>query len=165
MEVRVTQNVRVRQSLLDRLLAPPEAAVSGLLLTHDVHHLRDAVARDLEYLLNARCAMDFEHHSIGPHTARSVACFGIRDFAGRVMHCAEDRRFISRSLAHSIEVHEPRLKQVVVDFHDEQSLVGSLIFTIRAVLLVRPAKEAVSFDAVLQPSMSRYRVTRARFAA
>ncbi len=161
----MTQNVRVRQSLLDRLLAPPEAAVSGLLLTHDVHHLRDAVARDLEYLLNARCAMDFEHHSIGPHTARSVACFGIRDFAGRVMHCAEDRRFISRSLAHSIEVHEPRLKQVVVDFHDEQSLVGSLIFTIRAVLLVRPAKEAVSFDAVLQPSMSRYRVTRARFAA
>lgn len=164
MEVKVSQAVRVRQSLLDRLLAPPEASASGLMLTHDVHHLRDAVARDLEYLLNARCALDFDHQAIGPHTSRSVACFGVRDFAGRVMHCVEDRRFISRSLAHAIEVHEPRLKHVAVDFHDEQSLVGSLMFTIRAVLLVRPAKEAVSFDAVLQPSMSRYRVTRARFS-
>ena len=160
----MTQSLRVRQSLLDRLLAPPAASTSGLLLTHDVHRLRDAVARDLEFLLNARCALDFDRDDIGPHTSRSVACFGVRDFAGRVMHCVEDRRYISRSLAHAIEVHEPRLKQVSVDFQDDQPQGGSLLFTIRAVLVVRPAKEAVSFDAVLQPSMSRYRVTQARFA-
>jgi hypothetical protein len=32
-------------------------------------------------------------------------------------------------------------------------------------LVVRPARESVSFDAVLMPSMSRYQVTQARFAS
>lgn len=132
--------------------------------TCSIEQMRDAVARDLECLLNARSPLDFDAEDLGSHTSRSVLCFGVRDFVGRVMTNSEDRRHISRSLAHAIETHEPRLKQVRVEFHDSQRAQGSLGFTVRAVLVIRPARESVSFDAVLQPSLSRYRVTQARFA-
>jgi type VI secretion system protein ImpF len=54
---------------------------------------------------------------------------------------------------------------VIVEFSQDGATGRALQFTIRATLVVRPARESVSFDAVLMPSMSRYRVTHARFAS
>ena len=133
--------------------------------TCSIEQMRDAVARDLERLLNARTALNFDSMSMGQHTRRSVFCFGVRDFVGRVLSSSDDRRHISRSLSHAIETHEPLLKQVVVDFNDDHLSASSLRFTIRALLVLRPTKENVSFDAELQPALSKYRVTYARFAS
>lgn len=158
-------HVRIRRSLFDRLLDVPGNMPEGLMQTCSVEQLRDAVARDLEGLLNTRTALDFDETALGAHVSRSVVCFGVRDFVGRVLSSSEDRRHIARSLSHAIETHEPRLQQVNVDFRREQASMGALAFTIRAVLVVRPTREMVSFDAVLHPASSSYRVTQARFAS
>lgn len=157
--------VRIRRSVFDRLLDNNPDMPEGLMQTCTIEQLRDAVARDLESLLNSRAAINFDAVDLGPHTARSVLCFGVRDFVGRVLSSSDDRRHISRSLSHAIETHEPRLQGVSVQFHDEQTSQSSLAFTIRAMLVVRPTRETVSFDAVLQPSLSSYRVMQARFAS
>lgn len=154
----------IRRSVFERLFDTGSDVPEGLMLTHTVEQLRDAVAQDLERLLNARAAIDFDGALIGPHAAKSVLCFGVRDFVGRVLTSSEDRRHISRSLSAAIETHEPRLKNVAVDFHDGVSSMSSLAFTVRATLVVRPTRESVTFDAVLQPSLCSYKVTHARFA-
>lgn len=156
----MTLPVRVRRSLLDRLLA--DDAPEGLMMTHTVEQLRDAVARDLESLLNARAAFDFDDLKPLPHVRDSVLTFGVRDFVGRVLTNGEEQRYVAHSLARAIETHEPRLSDVHVDFAPRQLSTNSLAFTIRALLVVQPARESVSFDAVLQPSASRFAVLRAR---
>lgn len=160
--------LRIRRGLFDRLLATDPDAPEGLIQTCSVEQLCDTVARDLERLLNARSALlssSAEGAAPGGHAPSSMLCFGVPDFAGRVLASSEDQRFIASSLARAIEAHEPRLKQVAVDFRQDDASGRSLQFTIRATLVVRPARESVSFDAVLMPSMSRYQVTQARFAS
>lgn len=160
--------LRLRRGLFDRLLTTDPDAPEGLIQTCSIEQLRDAVARDLERLLNARSALlssAMDASAMGPHTRSSVVCFGVPDFAGRVLASSEDQRFIATSLAKAIEAHEPRLKNVAVEFSQDGAVGRTLQFTIRATLVVRPARESVSFDAVLMPSMSRYQVTQARFAS
>jgi type VI secretion system protein ImpF len=162
----VVANVRIRRSVLDRLLADDSSSV-GLVMTQSPEQLRDAVARDVEALLNARAPMDFDRLNGMPHARDSVLTYGVRDFVGRVLSNSEEQRYIAKSLATAIEAHEPRLAQVQVQFHSDRAgkSTNSLAFTIRAMLIVQPSREAVSFDAVLHPSLSRYAVTQARFGA
>lgn len=161
----VTSALRIRRSVFDRLIADHEAGGDGLVMTCSVDQLRDTVARDLESLLNSRSIVDFESPDVTPWVKRSVLCFGVRDFVGRVLTNSEEQRHIGRSLAHAIQTHEPRLRDVRIAFNPTGTSTNSLSFTIRAMLVVHPAKETVSFDAVLQPSLSRFAVAQARFAA
>lgn len=156
-------NIRIRRSVLDRLLA--DDAPEGLVMTQTVEQLRDTVARDVEALLNTRAPLDFEALRSTPQARRSVVTYGVRDFVGRVLSNSQEQRYIAASLAQAIESHEPRLTQVQVRFNDREGAINSLAFTIRALLIVHPSKESVSFDAVLQPSLGRFAVTQARFAA
>lgn len=163
----VSSQVRIRRSVLDRLLAGSGDVPEGLVMTCTVEQLRDSVARDLEALLNSRASYDFDELQATPNARDSVLTFGVRDFVGRVLSNGEDQRFICASLARAIETHEPRLSNVRVDFNakvnDSSRSTNSLAFTIRAMLIVHPTKESVSFDAVLQPSISRFALTAARF--
>jgi type VI secretion system protein ImpF len=159
--------LRIRRGIFDRLLDSDSGAPEGLIQTCSVEQLRDTVSRDLERLLNSRSAFLTRGNdvaSIGPQALASAMCFGVPDFSGRVLTSSEDQRFIATSLARAIEMHEPRLKQVAVLFQGGDLPGRALQFTIRAMLVVRPAPEGVSFDAILMPSMSRYQVTQARFA-
>jgi len=92
-----------------------------------------------------------------------VLSFGVRDFSSRVLASSEDQRHIARSLTQAIERHEPRLRHVHVDFRVDASTGTALQFTVRAMLVVTPLNEGVSFDAVLMPAASRYHVTQSRF--
>ena len=157
--------IRIRRSVFDRLIADASTGSDGMVMTYTVEQLRDAVARDLEALLNTRSIVDFEDPDTTHWVRRSVLCFGVRDFVGRVLTNSEEQRHIGRSLAHAIQTHEPRLRDVSIVFNDAKGSTNSLSFTIRALLIVYPAKETVSFDAVLQPSLSQFAVTQAKFVA
>lgn len=163
--VTVSSSIRIRRSVFDRLITGADTGHDGLVMTYSVEQLRDAVARDLESLLNSRSVVDFEDPGTTHWVRRSVLCFGVRDFVGRVLTNSEEQRHIGRSLAHAIQTHEPRLRDVSIVFNDTSATTNSLSFTIRALLIVYPAKEAVSFDALLQPSLSRFAVTQAKFVA
>lgn len=158
--------MRFRRSVLDRLMADSRDSTEGLTLTYSLEQLRESVAQDVEALLNSRAAIDFDRLVDMPHTRKSVVCFGIRDFVGRVLTNSEEQRHITGSLSHAIAAFEPRLRDVRIEFYQRPGSMNSLSFTIRALLLAHPSAEPVAFDAVLQPSLSRFTVapTRAVFA-
>ena len=70
--------------------------------------------------------------------------------------------FKSISLEQAVGRHERRLKNVSVQLDAGKQFAGGLHFTIHALLDLEPAREPVSFDAMLQPSTLQYQVTRAR---
>lgn len=157
-------SLRVRRSVLDRLLSDDDS--QGLVMTQSPDQFRDAVARDLEALLNARSPLAQDRLTGRPQVARSMLTFGVRDFVGRVLSNAEEQRLVARSLSQAVQAHEPRLSQVQVRFHSEGGpSVNALSFTIHALLRLHQALEPVSFDAVLQPAQARFAVTKARFGA
>jgi len=162
---KMAATIRFRRSLLDRLLADPKEGEGGLTLTYSLDQLRESVARDVEALLNSRTIFDFDELRDFPHARRSVVFFGIRDFVGRVLNNGEERQYISAGLSHAIASFEPRLRDVRIEFHQRSGTMNSLSFTIRAMLLAHPSAEPVAFDAVLQPTLSRFSVAPARFAS
>ncbi len=161
----VAANERFKRSLLDRLLDDPQENGSGQVVTYSLEQLRDAVARDVEALLNSRAILDADALKDYPYSQNSVLSYGIKDFVGRVASNSEDQRLITRSLARTIEIHEPRLQQVRVSFHDI-SLTHSrntLAFSIYAMLIAYPSAEPVGFDAVLLPNLSRIELRAVKF--
>jgi len=147
-------------SLFDKLFDDQPVGAARRRLS--LEQLKDSVARDLEALLNTRIVLDDGFEATYPQTTRSVAGFGLSDFAGLSLANVYDRRRICASIESAIAVHEPRLREVRVDLELHRKTVNALYFSINAVLVVRPAQEPVSFDALLQPTSLQYSVTRQR---
>lgn len=147
-------------SLFDKLFddLPVGAARRRLSL----EQLKDTVARDLESLLNTRVLLDDDYDQSFPLAVRSVAGFGLADFAGLSLANVHDRRRICAGIEAAIAAHEPRLRDVRVELEFQRKTVNALYFSINAVLFVRPAQEPVAFDALLQPTSLQYSVSRAR---
>lgn len=147
-------------SLFDKLFDDQPVGAARRRLS--LEQLKDSVARDLEALLNTRVVLDDGFETSFPLTTRSVAGFGLSDFAGLSLANVHDRRRICASIESAIAAHEPRLREVRVDLELHRKTVNALYFSINAVLVVRPAQEPVSFDALLQPTSLQYSVTRQR---
>lgn len=148
-------------SLLDKLFDDaPRDATFGLVKRMSNEEFKDSVARDVEGLLNNRSVVTEDVVEHYPECQRSLATFGVYDFSGRSLASSLDRAFICRSLELAISRHEPRLVNVRVQLAAEQGNTGALRFSISALLVVRPSREPISFDAMLQPSTLQYAVRR-----
>lgn len=145
-------------SLLDKLFSDDVASPVRRRLS--LEELKDSVARDLESLLNARTTVDEQWGKIFPESVRSILTFGLNDFAGMSLASVHDRESICRSIGRTIARHEPRLRDVRVNLELNRHSINALFFSIKAVLVVRPAQEPVSFDAMLQPTTLQYSVNR-----
>lgn len=130
-----------------------------------VDQLKDTVARDLEALLNTRTTVDETFAAAFPESFSSLVSYGLGDFASLSLSSVHDRARICRSLEQAIARHEPRLQNVRVMLELDRRSVSSLFFTIKALLVVRPAQEPVSFDALLHPTRLQYSVTKQRARA
>ena len=139
--------------LLDRLLGEASPRMS-------LEQYKDSVARDLEDLLNTRCAIAAEAMRDYPECARSIANYGLLDFAGMCFGSDEDRARICAALKTAIERHEPRLRNVQARLEHEPGSINRVCFAIYGTLAGLPHTEAVSFDAVLQPSSLHYSINR-----
>lgn len=145
--------------LFDRLLGEHGAASrAGHGLT--LEQLKDAVARDLEDLLNTRCALSDELLEAYPECAASIVNYGLIDFAGMCLSSSEDRARVCAALKKAIERHEPRLRDVQAWLERETGSINRVSFAISATLAGLPMTESVSFDAVLQPSSLHYSINR-----
>ncbi|MGO4376670.1 type VI secretion system baseplate subunit TssE [Pseudoduganella sp. RAF19] len=136
-------------SLFDRLLGD-----------RDVTHLKDAVGRDLEDLLNTRSVLPAHLQCAYPECAASVLNYGLADFAAMCLGSSEDRARICASLRMAVERHEPRLRNVRVRLETRPGTVNRVDFSISAVLQAPGAREPVSFNALLQPSSLHYSIKR-----
>ena len=152
--------------LLDRLIdAAPLSRAEPLRPSLSIEQLKDAVARDVESLLNARRGSSRESLA-GFHLARtSVAAFGLDDFVSMSMSSAVDREAICRSIERAITDHEPRLRNARVALDKRDADTRKLRFSIHAVLLAHPLQEPVNFDAVLQTTTQNYAVQSSRRSA
>ena len=141
--------------LLDRLLG---THVHGHGMT--LEQYKDSVARDLEDLLNTRCALPEEMMRDYPEGARSIANYGLMDFAGMCLSSSEDRTRICAALKAAIERHEPRLRNIQARLEHTPGAINRVSFAIYGTLAGLAYNEAVSFDAVLQPSTLHYSINR-----
>jgi type VI secretion system protein ImpF len=147
--------------LLDRLLDDPsDPRLDGPRGGMTLEQIKDSVARDIEALLNTRCALKLEATAGFREAARSVLRFGLDDFSARSLASVADRDFICRAIERAIADQEPRLANTHVEI-DSKDVVGSrLRFTIRALLRLHPTAEPVNFDAVLQTGSQHYVVSQ-----
>lgn len=146
-------------SLFDKLF--DDMPVSAIRRRLSLNELKDSVGRDLESLLNTRTVIDEDLAESFPLALRSIASFGLNDFAGLSLASVHDRRRICLSIERAISRHEPRLRDVQVSLELNRNSINALYFTIKAMLVVRPVQEPVSFDAMLQPTTLQYSVNRA----
>lgn len=160
----LNSRTRFAPTLFERLSDdnPHEPSELNSLRGLSIKQLKDSVARDLENLLNSRRVGDAESCGGFSLVAHSSYTYGLRDFVGKSLANPADRNEICRSLERSIADHEPRLKQVRVGLEADAESVNRLHFIIQAMLVVHPAVEPVSFDALLQPTTLRYSVADSR---
>jgi type VI secretion system protein ImpF len=146
--------------LFDRLLGVPSrgAATVSRISAED---LKDAVARDLEALLNTRAVFPEELLTDYPECGRSILNYGLSDFADRSLSSPSDRAHICACLEKVIARHEPRLRNVKASLEIREGAVNRLNFSITAMLAASTSQEPVNFDAVLQRSTLQYSINKA----
>jgi type VI secretion system protein ImpF len=156
---RYENEIRITPSVLDRLIdyepeitrEPPPSRSKSL------RQLKQAVLRDLEYLLNTRQTVDWVTSDL-KELNNSLAVYGLPDFASVSIKSPSEQNRLQRSLESAISTFEPRLEDVIVTIMPIDDLRRSLHFRIDARLRVEPAPEPVTFDAVLQLSSGQYLV-------
>jgi type VI secretion system protein ImpF len=148
-------------SVLDRLLddQPKETGESQSTLYFDLRRFKQAVARDLEALLNSRCIDLEEDIERYPHARSSVINFGIIDLSSLSLLNPDDRALLRDKIRITIERHEPRLAKIKVSLDAPKDMERMLRFRVDAVLKVHPNKPPVSFDAMLQLSSNAYQIS------
>lgn len=126
-----------------------------------LEQLKDAVARDLEALLNTRAALPDGLLDGYCEAGKSLLGYGMIDFAGMCMTSDADQKIICAAVRRAIERHEPRLHSVAVALRVHCAPINRVDFVISALLRARAAAEPVHFDAVLEPSNQQYAICHA----
>lgn len=137
-------------SLLDRLidedLRIPEKLLSR---SESVRKLRDAVRRDLEWLLNTR------HPVIAAppesQLARSLYMYGVPDITSMSAKNVNDRQRLLQAMQDTISRFEPRIANPrVLLAPDQEEKIPVLRFVIEGLLRVDPSPEQISFGALVE---------------
>ncbi|EJN00481.1 type VI secretion system baseplate subunit TssE [Herbaspirillum sp. YR522] len=150
-------------SLFDRLMNDSARSAANPVISRlSIEELKDTVARDLEAMLNTRAVIPEDLLKNFPECGKSIVAYGLNDFAGMSLASIDDRNAICRSLEGAIARHEPRLRNVRATLEIREGAINRLNFAISALLVVNAAREAVSFDAVLQPSTLQYSISKTR---
>jgi type VI secretion system protein ImpF len=125
---------------------------------HSVRQLEQAVARDLEALLNTRRQTLDEVPAELTEVSRSLLTYGLPDLSSANLLNTSERDRVRRTLEEAITTFEPRLQRVRVTLEPPRPQDPSLRFRIDAVLRVEPAREPVTFDAELRLVTREYTV-------
>jgi type VI secretion system protein ImpF len=152
-------DVRAQASVLDRLidLEPKNSQEVPVGNAQAMRNYKAAVRRDLEWLLNSRCAildLGEEYEAL----EQSVYTYGLPDFSAYGSMQAKTR--LLRAVRRAIEVFEPRLMNIEVSIIDDPVSKQERImrFLITGLLRMDPAPEQVAFDTRLEMINSEYSV-------
>ncbi len=135
----------IRISVLDRLLndgAPVSAS-------DDLARLREAVRRDVEWLLNTRRIYRTAPDDY-PELQRSLYHYGLPDVTSLGRDAPASRARLSAQIEEALTLFEPRLASVRVSIPEEAvDARRQLHLRIQALLLLDPEPVRVSFDTVI----------------
>jgi type VI secretion system protein ImpF len=144
----------VTQSVLDRLMAVEDWPTTR---SQSVRYFKDALRRDLEWLLNTR----------QPHmpeladytTARvTVINYGLPDISSLGLMSASDTRSLRVAIEQCLRNFEPRLADLHVTLQESDTVDRRLRFHIEGSMKLDPAPEEISFDTVLELASGEYKV-------
>ena len=139
-------------SALDRLidLEPDNRMENPLSRTQSVRLLKNAVRRDLEWLLNTRRIADPPDEGL-KEVNRSVYTYGLPDLSALTMASAPDRNRLVRQVLAAINLFEPRLTSVrLVMVETPDAGKKDVRLRIEAMLRMDPVPEPVTFDTVIE---------------
>jgi type VI secretion system protein ImpF len=142
----------VRLSVLDRLIdhdtrhsgeAPPTWSES-------VGQLKEALRRDVEWLLNTRRTIEPVTSGVFAEVQRSVYGFGLPDVTSLSSDSEHARQRLLRSIEESFQLFEPRLTNVRVYQPEGKDKADRRIrFVIEGLLRMEPNPERIAFDTEL----------------
>jgi type VI secretion system protein ImpF len=151
---RSTTETLVTQSVLDRLTQIDDWPSTR---AQSVRFFREALKRDLEWLLNTRKPPLPELDS-WPAARDTVINFGLPDITSLGLMSAADHRSLRLAIESCLRVFEPRLTDVHVTLESSDTADRRLRFHIEGNMKLDPAPEEISFDTVLELSSGEYKV-------
>src|SRR5262245_24714379 len=154
---RIDNHIRITPSVLDRLIdhEPQSSREAPASRSQSLNDLKQAVKRDLEWLLNARQVVGGIQPELKAH-CRSLAADRLPYFTAVGVKNPSDQTRIQRALEMAISAFEPRLDNITVSLSPALDVEHKLRFRIDARIRVEPAPEPVTFDTVLQASTNQY---------
>lgn len=157
-----TPDVRAQLSVLDRLLddAPAVPSDPPVLASQTQRRLREAVRRDLEWLLNTR--RDGEIGEEFEELKSSIYGYGLPDFSSMGVGPKQTELRVRLALVEVLEAFEPRLTNVTVTptGTDREEKKRILQFRITGLLRIDPEPEAVSYETVLEVSRGEFKIQK-----
>lgn len=149
--------IRITPSVLDRLIdhEPKSSREAPASRPQSLSDLKQAVKRDLEWLLNARQVVGGVPSGL-KELSRSLAAYGLPDFTTVSVKSPGDQMRMQRALETTISIFEPRLENVTVSLSTVRDIDHKLRFRIDARIKVDPVPEPVTFDTILQASTNQY---------
>lgn len=118
--------------------------------TQSVRVLKNAVRRDLEWLLNSRRVVDVPDEGM-KEVNRSAYVYGLPDLSSLTMASTGDRSRLTRQILTAINLFEPRLTNVrLVLVETPDAAKKDVRLRIEAMLRMDPVPEPISFDTVIE---------------
>ena len=151
---RASTETLVTQSILDRLMDVEDWPSTR---SQSTRFFRDALKRDLEWLLNTRqppvpAIADY------PGAKASVINFGLPDISSLGLNSAADHRALRLAIETCLRNYEPRLMDVRVTLQGSDTVDRRLRFHIEGNMKLDPAPEEIAFDTVLELTSGEYKV-------
>ncbi len=155
---RFDSEIHITPSVIDRLLDDePEVAQEPLASrSRSLQQFKQAVKRDLEWLLNTRQTLKIPDEL--KELNHSIANYGLPDLSNVNVKSVNEQHNLEKLLEKIIKIFEPRLEDTLVKLEPVLENEPALHFRIDARLKVEPAPEPVSFDTVLRLDSGRYLV-------
>lgn len=153
-------------SLLDRLLDDaPELSFDPPRTRQQVgRDTRAALRRDLEILLNTRCAPATPPPGL-PELRFSLLTYGMPDFIGTGMAGRDQRDSFARKLEAAVRLFEPRLRDVRIAVLDSRNSTERLLrLRIKAVAVLHEGTVPITLASALDPATMRFHVDEDRVA-
>lgn len=151
---RANTETLVTQSVLDRLMQVEEWPATR---TQSVRFFRDALKRDLEWLLNTR-QPPLDPFESWPGAKASVVNYGLPDITSLGLKSVTDQRSLRVAIEVCLRTFEPRLMDVRVTLESSDTVDRKLRFHIEGNMKLDPAPEEISFDTVLELTSGEYKV-------
>ncbi|MGH9583568.1 MAG: type VI secretion system baseplate subunit TssE, partial [Bryobacteraceae bacterium] len=145
--------------LLDRLIdhEPKQSEELPVSRADSVRKFREAVRRDLEWLLNTRQAViAYDEDS---QLENSLLSYGLPDISALSSRSVQDRQRLTDAIHTVIEKFEPRIANVRVILAEMgEAKLPVLTFVIEGALRMDPGAEYVSFNTVLDLANKEYKI-------
>jgi type VI secretion system protein ImpF len=151
---RSTTETLITQSVLDRLMTVDEWPTTR---AQSLRFYKDALKRDLEWLLNTR-QPPIPQLASYPAAKATVINYGLPDISALGLMSASDHRTLRVAIEVCLRNFEPRLTDVHVTLQASDTVDRRLRFHIEGNMKLDPAPEEISFDTVLELTSGEYKV-------